>query len=81
MEISKSKTKKERGLSLERSGNVLEERSPTKPDVLSFSCIKHGKQTKEANLVSCIVNHAWDNDRQMGGDLAHRFGLIFDAMF
>ena len=68
-------------LSLEQSGNVLEERSPTKPDGLLFSRIKRGKQTKEADLVSFIVKNTWEDDKQIKGGLAHRFGPIFDTMF
>ena len=78
---TKIKQMRKGDLSLQQSGNALEERSPTEPDGLLFSRIKHGKQIKEVDLVSQIVKHLWDNDRQMEGGLAHRFRPFFDAMF
>ena len=78
---TKIKQKKKGDLSLQKSGNTLEKRSPTKPDGLLFSQIKHSKQAKEVNSVSQIVKHIWDNDKQMGVGFTKRFRLIVDAMF
>ena len=66
MEISKSKTKEEIGLSLERSGNALEERSPAEPDGLLFSRIKVvNKQKKpifcpELSSIFVTMTNRWE---------------------